>query len=88
MAWTIEYAASVRKSVKKLDPQTRLRIQEFLDGKIAELDDPRRVGGALTGPLGGLWRYRVGDYRIICGIQDKKIVILVVAIDHRRDVYR
>lgn len=88
MAWTIEYAASVRKSVKKLDPQTRLRVRSFLDEKIAVLDNPRRIGKPLTGPLGGLWCYRLGDYRIVCEIRDKKLVILVVTIDHRREVYR
>lgn len=88
MAWTVEYAASVRKSVKKLDPQTRLRVRSFLDEKIAVLDNPRRIGKPLTGPLGGLWCYRLGDYRIVCEIRDKKLVILVVTIDHRREVYR
>jgi len=88
VAWTIEYAASVRKSVKKLDPQTRLRVRSFLDEKIAVLDNPRRIGKPLTGPLGGLWCYRLGDYRIVCEIRDKKLVILVVTIDHRREVYR
>ena len=88
MAWTIEFAQSVRKSVEKLDPQTRKRIRDYLDQRIAVLDDPRSQGKGLTGPLGGLWRYRVGDYRIICEIQDRKLVILVVTIEHHRDVYR
>lgn len=88
MAWTIEFAESVRKSVEKLDPQTRARIRSFLDQRIAQLDDLRSQGKALTGPLSGLWRYRIGDYRIVCDIQDRKLVILVVMIDHRRDVYR
>jgi mRNA interferase RelE/StbE len=88
VAWTIEYAESVRKSAEKLDPQMRSRIRSHLERRIASLDDPRSQGKALTGPLGGLWRYRVGDYRIVCKIQDKKLVILVVAIDHRRDIYR
>jgi len=88
VAWTIEFAQSVRKSVEKLDPQTRKRIKAYLEQRIAVLDDPRSKGKALTGPLGGLWRYRVGDYRIICEIQDRRLVILVVTIEHRRDVYR
>jgi mRNA interferase RelE/StbE len=88
VAWTIEYAASVRKSVKKLDPQTRLRVRNFLEEKIADLDNPRRIGKPLTGPLGGLWCYRLGDYRIVCEIRDRRLVILVVTIDHRREVYR
>jgi mRNA interferase RelE/StbE len=88
VAWTIEFAESVRKSVENLDPQTRNRIRTYLEERIALLDDPRSQGKALTGPMGGLWRYRVGEYRIICEIHDKKLVILVVLIDHRRDVYR
>lgn len=88
MAWTIEFAETVRKSIEKLDPQTRSRIKIYLEQRISQLDDPRSQGKALTGPLGGLWRYRVGDYRIICEILDRKLVILVVMIDHRRDVYR
>lgn len=88
MAWTIEYAESVRKSVEKLDHQTRNRIRTYLEDRIASLDDPRSQGKALTGPLGGLWRYRVGDYRIICELQDKIMVVFVVTIDHRSEVYR
>lgn len=66
MTWTIEYAVSVQKPVSKLDPQTRKRIRSYLEEKIGKLDDPRNQGKALTGSLSGLWRYRVGDYRIIC----------------------
>ena len=88
MTWTIEYAESVRKSVEKLDPQTRRCIRSYLENRIALLDDPRSQGKALTGPLGGLWRYRVGDYRIVCEIQDKRLVVFVVIIDHRSEVYR
>lgn len=88
MAWTIEYAESVRKPVAKLDPQTRKRIRSYLEDKISTLDNPRSVGKALTGPLSGLWRYRVGDYRIICDIIDQRLVVLVVKIDHRGSVYR
>lgn len=88
MAWTIEYAESVRKPVSKLGPQTRARIRSYLEGKLARLDDPRSQGKALTGPFGGLWRYRVGDYRIICDIIDQRLVVLVVKIEHRSSVYR
>jgi len=88
VAWTIEFAETVRKSIEKLDPQARSRIKIYLEQRISQLDDPRSQGKALTGPLGGLWRYRVGDHRIICEILDRKLVILVVMIDHRRDVYR
>ena len=88
MAWTLEYARSARKSVEKLDPETRRRIREFLENRLATLDDPRALGKPLKGPLATFWRYRVGDYRILCDVQDKRLVILVVAIGNRREVYR
>ena len=88
MAWTIEYAESVQKAVSKLDPQTRKRIRSYLEEKIAKLDDIRSQGKALTGPLRGLWRYRVGDHRIICEIIDRRLVVLVVKIDHCSSIYR
>lgn len=88
MAWTIEFAETVRKSVEKLDPQTRRRIRNYLDQRIAHLADPRSMGKALSGALGGHWRYQVDDYRIVCEIRDRRLIILVVTIDHRRDVYK
>lgn len=65
------------------------RIITFLETRIATLEDPRQTGKALQGStLGKLWRYRVGDYRIICELQDQRLVVLVVEIGHRREVYR
>ena len=87
--WTIEYLASVRKDVRKLDPQVRMRIREFLERRVADLEDPRALGEALKGPeLGAFWKYRVGDYRIICVIEDAVLRVLVVRIGNRREVYR
>jgi mRNA interferase RelE/StbE len=89
VAWTIEYTRSVQKSLKSLDSQTRGRIRKFLDQRIANLDDPRQTGKALQGSeLGNYWRYRIGDYRILCDLQDHRLVVLVVEIGHRREVYR
>jgi mRNA interferase RelE/StbE len=87
VAWTIEYAASIQKSVRKLDLKTRKRIRDYLETRVAALDDPRKLGLPLNGPLGGLWRYRVGDYRIICEIQDERLRVLVLTIGHRRQIY-
>lgn len=87
--WTIEYLASVRKDVRKLDPQVRLRVREFMEQRVASLEDPRSIGEALKGSeLGELWKYRVGDYRIICAIKDAVLRVLVVRIGNRREVYR
>ncbi|WP_159586412.1 type II toxin-antitoxin system RelE family toxin [Chelativorans xinjiangense] len=89
MNWTIEYDIAVRKVVRKFDSQTRHRIRNFLEERVAQLDDPRKLGTALQGSkLGSFWRYRVGDHRIICDIQDHRLVVLVLQIGHRRDVYR
>lgn len=87
MVWTIEYSASVAKALGKLDRQAAARILKAVED-IAALDDPRGRGKALTGELSGLWRYRVGDYRVIAKIEDGRLVIVVVALGHRRDVYR
>ena len=87
MAWTIEYSAGVAKALSKLDRQAAARILKAVED-IAALDDPRLRGKALTGELAGLWRYRVGDYRVIAKIEDGRLVIVVVTLGHRRDVYR
>lgn len=88
MAWTIEYTETAREQLRKLDRQVARRILDYMDERIATLDDPRSAGKALKGPLGELWRYRIGDYRLLCDIRDGTLCILVVRIGHRRDVYR
>ena len=88
MAWTIEYAATAKSQLRKLDRQAARRIVEYLESRVAGLDDPRSIGKALVGPLGGLWRYRVGSCRVICDVQDRVLRVLVVRIGNRRDVYR
>lgn len=88
MAWIIEYAQTAVSQIGKLDRQIARRILDYMDEKIASLDDPRIRGKALTGPLGELWRYRIGDYRVICAIQDNHFRILVVEVGHRKQIYR
>ena len=89
MAWTIDYTATARKQLRKLDKQTARRIVDFMDERIAAHEMPRSTGKALTGPmLGAYWRYRIGDYRIICDIQDSALRVLVIEIGNRREVYR
>ncbi len=89
MAWTIDYTETARKQLRKLDKQTARRILAFMDERVAGQEDPRRTGKALTGPsLGAYWRYRIGDYRIVCDIQDGALRILVIEIGNRRDIYR
>ena len=88
MAWTIEYAETAREQLRKLDRPVARRIVDFMDERIALAVDPRNTGKALLGPLGGLWRYRVGDCRVICDIQDGALRVLVVQVGNRRNVYR
>lgn len=88
MAWTIDYAQTARNQIKKLDKSVAKRILDFMDNRVAKQEDPRALGKALSGPLGTLWRYRVGDYHIICEIQHAAVRILVIRIGHRGEVYR
>ena len=89
MTWVIKYTESARKQLKKIDQPTAVRILDYMDERIAILDDPRDAGKKLVGPqLGSYWRYRVGGYRIICDIQDGQLCVLVIAIGNRREVYR
>lgn len=87
MAWTIEVDKDVQRSMRKMDRQVAKRIVAKLR-EISQLDDPRSVGKALVGNMAGLWRYRVGDYRILCDIEDDVLLILVVDVAHRREVYK
>lgn len=88
MAWTIKYARTAKDQLRKLDKSVARRVVDFMDERVAASDDPRRIGKALKGPLGDLWRYRVGDYRIICDIQDGVLTVLVLQIGNRKEVYR
>jgi mRNA interferase RelE/StbE len=88
LAWTIDYTNTAKGQLRKLDKPTARRIVDYMDERIAGLEDPRSLGKALTGPLGGLWRYRVGDCRVICDIQDGALRVLVVRLGNRREVYR
>ena len=89
MAWIIKYAESASKQLKKLDKQTALRVLDYMDERVAVLDDPRSLGKILKGPkIGEYWRYRVGDIRVICNIVDEQVMVLVIEIGNRREVYR
>lgn len=87
MAWAVEMLKSAADALDKLDPDMRQRIWRFLRGKLAVTDNPRQAGKALTGRYAGKWRYRVGDYRIVCQIEDARLVVLVVKVEHRSNIY-
>ena len=89
MAWTIDYTETARKQLLRLDRQVARRILDFMDERVAGQEDPRSSGKALTGPMLGVFsRYRVGDYRVICDIQDGALRILVIEVGDRKSVYR
>ncbi len=88
MVWTVDYTDTAKGQLKKLDKQAAPRIVDFMDERIAGRENPRDTGKALTGPLGEFWRYRVGDYRVICDIQDGMLRVLVVQVGNRREIYR
>ena len=88
MAWIVEVGEEAQKQLKNLDKPIRERIIGYLLDRIDGCKNPRHFGEPLKENLGGLWRYRVGDYRIVCEIQDWKVVVLVLAVAHRREIYK
>jgi mRNA interferase RelE/StbE len=89
MAWKIEFERAAARELTKLDSQAASRVLRFLRDRVAPLDDPRSLGQALKGDrFGELWRYRMGDYRIVARIADFEALILVLRIGHRREIYR
>jgi mRNA interferase RelE/StbE len=87
-AWRVEFHPAAVRDLQKLGVDAERRVLRYLRKHVASSEDPRRFGHALTGDRKGLWRYRVGDYRIIVAIEDDRFVVLVVTIGHRREVYR
>jgi mRNA interferase RelE/StbE len=89
MAWKIEVSAGADRELTKLDPQHTRCILDFLEDRVAKLDNPRSIGKALQGSrLGEFWKYRVGDFRLICKIEDDHVVVLVLRVGHRKEIYR
>jgi len=89
MIWSIEFEKAAESELKKLDRQIARRIVKFLRERVAVLENPRSIGDALAGStLGDYWKYRVGDYRIIADIQDKKLIVQVIRLGNRREIYR
>jgi mRNA interferase RelE/StbE len=88
LAWTVEISDFAERQLRKLDKGLQKRLLDWLDDRIEGCKNLRHFGEPLRGDLAGLWRYRVGDYRIICEIQDKRLVVLALAIGHRREIYQ
>lgn len=89
MAWRIEISKTAEKQLEKMDREVARCIAAFLRERVSALDDPRSIGEALKGSeLGEFWKYRVGDWRLICELHDKRITIEVLRLGNRREVYR
>ncbi len=88
MAWTIEFDERARKDLRRLDTVVQKSILRYLRQRVAVAADPRRLGKPLHGEFAGLWRYRVGDWRLVCRIEDRRLVVLVLTVGHRREIYR
>ena len=89
MAWRVEVAERAARQIGKLDPPDAARIRVYLRDRLARLDDPRRAGAPLHGSgAGRYWRYRVGNYRILCELREAELLVLVIEVGHRRSIYR
>jgi mRNA interferase RelE/StbE len=86
--WQISFLPRARRRFDKLAQRDRVRILTFLNERVAIAENPRRIGEPLKGSLEGLWRYRVGDFRIVVRIEDDRVMVLVVDVGNRREVYR
>lgn len=87
MSWTIKFHNKALAELSKLDKAVQKRILKFFRGRLQLHENPRPLGSPLTGALAGLWKYRVGDYRALCQIENKEITILVLKIGHRKNIY-
>jgi mRNA interferase RelE/StbE len=88
MAWKVEISPTAQKQLGKLDGSVGRRLLKFLHERVGKLDDPRQIGERLTGTLSEFWRYRAGDYRLICSLEHDRLVVLVLRIGHRREIYK
>jgi mRNA interferase RelE/StbE len=86
--WRVEITRTAEKQITKLDRKAQKSIADFLRDRLTTASDPRQLGKPLRGDKKGLWRYRVGDYRLICEIQDEQITVLVLTVGHRKEIYR
>ena len=87
MAWQIEISDTARKQLIKLDRQIQANIIRYLRERVATDEDPRRYGAPLRRELTGRWKYRVGAYRLVCDIQDERVLVLVLMVGHRSNIY-
>lgn len=88
MTWSVEWDDRARRELRRLDPGAQRQILRYFRERISVDQNPRRFGKPLTGDKTGLWRYRIRDYRAVCRIEDDRVVVLVLRVAHRKEVYR
>lgn len=88
MSWTVKFNNIAEKQLKKLDRPVQHKIVTYLEDRLEGCKDPKHFGEPLKGNKAGLWRYRIGDYRIICEIYDDELIVLALAIGHRKEIYK
>lgn len=88
MKYSVEYTKRAAKQIKKLDRKIAAFILAYIEEKLMDCEDPRAFGKSLQGDLNDKWRYRVGDYRILAKIEDHVLIILIVEVGHRKEVYK
>lgn len=88
MSYKVEYSKNAQKQIRKMDQYTKVMLMRWITKNLVDCDDPRKHGKPLKGNLKNQWRYRVGNYRILCDIEDEKLIILVINVCHRREIYK
>lgn len=88
MTYRLVITADVKKKIKKMDKHLGLMLARNMKSKLDDIEDPRSIGKALQGEYKGLWRYRIGSYRVICEIRDYELIVLAIDVGHRKDIYR
>lgn len=88
MIYRVEYTKTAVNQLKKMDRKIAAFILSYIDERLVNCENPRLSGKALKGNLNEIWRYRVGDYRILAKIEDDRIVVTIVEIGHRKDIYK
>lgn len=87
MGWKVSFSRRAEKQMDRLESHVREQILTYLGNRVVAEPDPRRLGKALAGEFRGYWRYRIGDYRAICELRDHELVILVLVVGHRKEIY-
>ena len=88
MKYSVKTTARFNKEFKKLDKYTQKMIKSWIIKNLVNTEDPRQHGKGLTANRSGQWRYRIGDYRLICDVQDEKLIILALSVGHRKEIYK